>query len=43
MHSGSGNSVTENYTHTFTQDVRDAAENLGNFSEPDGLGLIRGN
>jgi integrase len=25
----SGNSVTENYTHTFTQDERDAAEKLG--------------
>ena len=27
----SGNSVTENYTHTFTQDERDAAEKLGEF------------
>ncbi len=27
----SGNSVTENYTHTFTQDERDAAEKLGDF------------
>jgi integrase len=26
-----GNSVTENYTHTFTQDERDAAEKLGEF------------
>jgi hypothetical protein len=25
----SGNSVTENYTHTFSQDERDAAEKLG--------------
>jgi hypothetical protein len=25
----SGNGVTENYTHTFTQDERDAAEKLG--------------
>jgi hypothetical protein len=25
----SGNSVTENYTHTVTQDERDAAEKLG--------------
>ena len=31
MHSGSGNSVTENYTHTFTQDVRDAAGKLWEF------------
>jgi integrase len=27
----SGNSVTENYTHTFTQNERDAAEQLGEF------------
>jgi len=27
----SGNSVTENYTHTFTKDERDAAEKLGEF------------
>ena len=27
----SGSSVTENYTHTFTQDERDAAEKLGEF------------
>jgi hypothetical protein len=27
----SGNIVTENYTHTFTQDERDAAEKLGDF------------
>jgi integrase len=27
----SGSSVTENYTHTFTQDERDAAEKLGDF------------
>jgi integrase len=27
----SGNSVTENYTHTFTQDERDAADKLGEF------------
>jgi len=27
----SGNSVTEIYTHTFTQDERDAAEKLGEF------------
>jgi integrase len=27
----SGNSVTENYTHTFTQDEREAAEKLGQF------------
>jgi len=27
----SGNSVTENYMHTFTQDERDAAEKLGEF------------
>ena len=27
----SGNGVTENYTHTFTQDERDAAEKLGDF------------
>jgi integrase len=27
----SGNTVTENYTHTFTQDERDAAEKLGEF------------
>jgi integrase len=27
----SGGSVTENYTHTFTQDERDAAERLGDF------------
>ena len=27
----SGNSVTENYTHTFTQDERDAAEKPGEF------------
>ncbi len=27
----SGNSVTENYTHTFTQDERNAAEKLGEF------------
>jgi hypothetical protein len=25
----SGNGVTENYTHTFTKDERDAAEGLG--------------
>ena len=25
----SGNGVTENYTHTFTKDERDAAEELG--------------
>jgi hypothetical protein len=25
------NSVTENYTHTFTQDERDAAQKLGEF------------
>jgi integrase len=27
----SGSSVTENYTHTFTQDEREAAEKLGEF------------
>ena len=27
----SGNSVTEDYAHTFTQDERDAAEKLGEF------------
>lgn len=27
----SGSSVTENYTHTFTKDERDAAEKLGEF------------
>jgi integrase len=27
----SGNSVTENYTHTFSKDERDAAEKLGEF------------
>jgi hypothetical protein len=27
----SGNGVTENYTHTFTQGERDAAEKLGEF------------
>lgn len=27
----SGNSVTENYTHTFKSDERDAAEKLGEF------------
>ena len=26
-----GNGVTESYTHTFTQDERDAAEKLGEF------------
>src|SRR5467141_833998 len=30
-HSGSGNSLTENCTHTFTQDVRHAVEKLGKF------------
>ena len=27
----SGNSATENYTHAFTEDERDAAEKLGDF------------
>jgi uncharacterized protein DUF5675 len=30
-HSGSGNSLTENCTHTFTQDERHAVEKLGKF------------
>jgi integrase len=40
----SGNSVTDGYTHTFSDDERKAADaNLGNYSGLDGLRSTRGN
>jgi len=38
----SGNSVTENYTHTFTQDEREAAEKLGQLFDTGGPEIDKG-